>query len=140
MKTGDWVFCEFKLQQITEMKEGRVTGVSTGYISMGSYDLRDRIFPMTKRIKVISEEFERSYSKLHDNSGTLNLNFPDFNRWYIEKWVETCKDSENDEYVGKKYDELYKFERTVLDQIKTLQNDLEVEGIPFFRPKIRLAS
>lgn len=135
MNTGDWVFCEFKLKQIKKMEGDRVISVTDGYFETSSYSMNNSIFPMTKRIKVISEEFERSYQKLHDNSGRLNLNFPDFNRWYIETWAKTCKKSTDDNFVELSYKKLYEFEKAVLDEIKNLGN-IRIGDVFLFRQNI----
>ena len=43
---GEWCFCEFRLQQVTETEENRITRVSDGMVSSFSTDLSDRCYPL----------------------------------------------------------------------------------------------
>jgi hypothetical protein len=126
-KKGDWVFCEFKLQEILEVEENRVTSVHDGWFEMGSLDLSDRCFPLTVRNKVISDSFKNFSDQVHAirNNG---LNYPDINRYLISKWVDCCEET-NDEKIQKVYIEIEEF----IDKLKDIHLDLKINGINVFR-------
>lgn len=109
---NEWVFCEFKLQQITEMEGERVTSVKDSLFEMGSRDLSDCCFPLSLRNKRISDEFAWHKDKLH-REGARGLNFPDIHRWMVDKWAETMRD--RDERVGDHFKEMHAF---VADMLK----------------------
>lgn len=120
-KVGDWVFCEYELSYIKELKEGRITEVSDGSCSHGSYDLSDRIFPLERFIKVISESYKHYYDELHkyDFNG---LNWPDIHRWFVNHWVETCKNKNGDkDYFRKRWDEVRDFVNGFRDNYKDMK-------------------
>jgi len=132
-KVGDWVFCEFKLQMIKSVHEdGSVTEVSDGYFSHGSGDLRDRIFPLSLRGKGISEEFHRTSKALHNIKGSNSLNYPDFNRFEIDLWVEAMQDVENTERVSACFAKLKKFEAGIIDAIE-IASTVEILGVRLYR-------
>jgi hypothetical protein len=70
---GDWGFYEYKLVQIEEMNEGRITSVRDGYFEMGGCDME--VLPLTLHNKVWSEEFAALRHKLHEK-GSSGLNYP----------------------------------------------------------------
>jgi len=124
-KVGDWVVCEFKVQQIKQISEdGRVTDVSDGYISHGGWSLNDRVFPLTLRSKIISEEFYDVYHKIHklDDKYKISLNFPDINDYLITEWVKVMTDDDDDESIRKGYDKI----RKMLETLETKM--VEVSG------------
>lgn len=96
-KTGDWCFCEFKLQQILETEENRVTEVSDGSFRMSGNNLSDRCLSLDLKIKRVSDYvsyWSDRFHKLNNNS----LNYPDLNRELIQRWAEMCENI-NDEKV-----------------------------------------
>lgn len=130
-KVNDWCFCEFKLQQITEVEEGRVTSVSDGRFSLGSYDLSDRCYPLDLSIKRVSDSVAYYSDKFHK----LNIpgfNYPDFNRELISRWVNLCDHVKDNDTIKKLYDELQEFcnniERTINNQ-----RDVSIAGFNLYR-------
>lgn len=91
-KVGDWCFCEFKLQQIIEAEEGRVTSVSDGFFNHGSHSLNDRCFPLSLFNKRASDEAE-NWSALIHKMGT-GLNYPDIHRKLVALWYDICEGGE----------------------------------------------
>ena len=132
-KVGDWAFFEHKLAIVKRVEaDGRVTEMSTGHFSTSSIDLRDCMFPMDLRGKCVSDEYQSQYDKLHKESGGLNLNFPDFHRWFVEKWSECMECRHDDEVVKTAYEELNQFVRGILDAISD-QRGRSVMGVGLFR-------
>lgn len=132
-KVGDWAFFEHKLAMVKRVDaDGRVTEMSTGHFSTSSMDLRDRMFPMDLRGKCVSEEYQCQYDKLHKESRGLNLNFPDFHRWFVDKWAECMERRHDDEVVKAAYEELNQFVRGILDAASD-QRGRSVMGVGLFR-------
>lgn len=130
-KIGDWCFCEFKLQQIINTKENRITEVSDGMFSMSSSDISDVCFPLDMRIKRCSDSvayWSKTFHKLNHNS----LNHPDLNRELISRWVKMCENIEDEKISQKIYDQLDKFGNAVVSKIKDLKYE-EIEGVQLFR-------
>lgn len=136
-KQGDWCLCEHKLQQIKEVADdGRVTGVSDGQFRMGSWDLRDRCFPLTLRNKNISDSFQYYHDKLHKETHHLNLNFPEFHRYTVDQWQKAINETDDD----KCQQIIRSFGDWIDAVINTTTNSLEaieVGGISLFRPRFR---
>lgn len=130
-KVGDWVFCEFELQIIKEIKDGRITSVSDGHFGLSSHSLNDRCFPLEMRVKVISDYFDYHYNKI-DNSSRNGLNYPDINRHFVDKWVETCTNREDVALLNKGMEEIAEFTNAVLDRCGALKNET-VGGVNLFR-------
>lgn len=129
-KKDDWCFCEFKLQQIMEVKDGRITDISDAWFRLSSSDLSDRCFPVNMEIKRISDTvavYSREFHELNNNS----LNHPDLNRELIRRWVEMCKETDN-EKLQKLYDGLSKFCNEIKRKVRDLSYE-QVEGINLFR-------
>lgn len=128
---GDWVYCEFKLQKIKEVAEdGCVKEVTTGYISHSSSDLRDRIFPLEIKVKLISENFSCISDRLHKLRA--NLNYPDINRYLIQQWVEACENRDNTEKIEKIYNTVNLFEEKIRDVVSEA-TDVRVHGVSIYR-------
>ena len=127
---GDWVFCEFKLQQIMETNENRITEVSDGMFRMGSYDISDRCFPLTLSIKRVSDVVSY-WSKQFHEAKCNGLNHPDLNRALISRWVDICENIDNEKLANEKMEELSKFGKSVMDKIINLKYE-EVEGVRIF--------
>lgn len=115
MKVGDFVFCEFKLQQIKEMEGERVTGVRDGLFEMGSYDCRDRCMPLTIDMKRIADEFAHHSAKIHREGGA-GLNYPDIHRWLVDAWVEACMAQNASEPIKPHFEKVQRFTRDVLEK------------------------
>lgn len=130
-KKGDWCFCEFKLQQITEMNETKITSVSDGNFSHGSSELNDRCFPLDMTVKRISDNvsyWHDQFHKLHHNS----LNFPDLNRELIVRWCEMCKNKENADYLKNLDEKLTEFCKSVIQLVSDAKLKT-VGGVSIFR-------
>ena len=127
---GDWVFCEFKLQQIMETNENRITEVSDGMFRMGSYDISDRCFPLTLSIKIVSDAVSYWSQQFH-KAECKGLNHPDLNRALISRWVDICENIDNEKLANEKMKELSKFGKSVMDKIINLKYE-EVEGVRIF--------
>ena len=130
-KKEDWCFCEFKLQQIMETEENRITSVSDGMFRLGSSDLSDRCYPLEMKVKQISDtvaHWSREFHNLENNS----LNHPDLNRELIRRWVELCDNREDENRLEKLYAKLSEFGNSVLRKVRDLDFE-EVDGVRLFR-------
>ena len=129
-KKEDWVFCEFKLQQIMETKENRITEVSDGTFRMSGHDISDRCFPLTLSIKIVSDTTSYWSKQFHEAKCNV-LNYPDLNRALISRWAEICENIDNEKDVTEKLEELSKFGNSVMKKIYNLQYE-EIEGVRIF--------
>lgn len=130
-KIGDWVFCEFKLQIIEEIKDGRITCVSDGHSSHSSWTFNDRCFPLEKRVKTISDYVDFQYQQIQ-NLRNKGLNYPDIYRWFVDKWCEMCNNRNDTKLVNKLTVELNEFTTAIVNRCKDLKNET-VGGINLFR-------
>jgi len=131
-KKGDWVFfCEFELKQIKETEESRITSVSNGSVSHGSYDLSDRCYPLEMTIKVISDEVEYFSRKFHSLKNNA-LNHPDLNRALVDRWVIMCENKNNEDQLKTLFKELSTFCNAILKGVEEISHT-EIEGIKIFR-------
>jgi len=127
-KVGDFVFCEFKLQEINEMSLGMVTSVHDGWFETGSNNLSDMCFPLTIRNKVISDSFSGFSNKIHEinNNG---LNYPDIHRYFVSRWMECCNGASDDK-IKAIYSEIENFIKDIKEKVST---DVSINGIRVFR-------
>ena len=130
-KKGDWCFCEFKLQQIQETQDNRITCVSDGMFSLSSNDLSNKCFPLDMKIKQISDTVDYWSNAFH-NLNNNSLNYPDLNRALISKWIEMCENKENENLLKELYLQLNKFGKDVTTKVKNLSYE-EIDGINLFR-------
>lgn len=121
MKVGEWVYCEFELGQIVAMEGQRITEFSDGSFRHGSYDLVGRCFPLSVKLKLISEEYAYWNSRLH-KEGANGLNYPDIHRWLVEHWVKTCAKPDNKEWRKQRYEELARFCEGILDKCQDFKH------------------
>lgn len=129
-KINDWCFCEFELQQIKRMEEGRVTEVTTGQFCMSSHDLTDRCFPITMPVKIASDNMQYWHKEFHKLS-MAGLNYPDLHRRLVSMWVDICEES-NEEILKSLYKKLEEFGRSILNRVRDLKYE-EVDGLSLFR-------
>ena len=80
-KEGDWAIRGYDVVQIKKVeKDGRVTDVSDGHFSLGSYDVRDTLRPLTLANKSIADSVNAAMWRLHRHKNNQGLNFPDIAR------------------------------------------------------------
>ena len=128
---GEWCFCEFKLQQVMETEENRITEVSDGMFRLGSSDLSDRCYPLELEVKRISDTVAYWSTKFHELKNNA-INHPDLNRELIRRWVELCDHRKDENRLKELYDSLSSFGNSVLRKVQDL-NFEEVEGVRLFR-------
>ena len=129
-KVGDWVFCEFKLQQIKRIEKHNVKEVSDGHFSHSGYDLTNRCFHLDMKIKLYSDSVRYWSNQIH-STNNLNLNYPDINRYFIDLWVDLCENKDDDEIVKELYDKLEGFTRKIMNKSKDLKSEM-VNGVHLF--------
>lgn len=131
-RVGEWVFCEFKLQQITRVVNGEVCGVSDGHVACGG-NVTDRCMPLTMDIKCISNNYERTYQAIHQK-GKTGLNYPAIHNWLVREWVAACAAARAGAarvVLTRSFEILGEFEQAVLNK-----QDIESGyGFPLFRPR-----
>ena len=128
---GEWCFCEFRLQQIMETEENRITRVSDGMIRSSSSDLSDRCYPLEMDVKCISDTVAYWSTKFHELKNK-SLNLPDLNRELIRRWAELCDNRKDENRSKELYDSLNNFGMSVLRKVHDLSLE-EVEGVSLFR-------
>lgn len=128
-KTGDWCYCEHKLVQIKEMQGTNIVSISDGFSESYSSDWNDSCFPMTMKVKQISDAFENCYMQLNNQLGKLggNYNFPDFHRYSVSLWRRAITQPDKDwiKIFEKWCDD-------VIEKAASLK-DLKIDGIPLMR-------
>jgi hypothetical protein len=123
-KIGDMVICEFEICEIRGISGERVTEVSDGIFSHNSYDLSDRIFPLTLANKVCSEPFSRYKDKLL-KEGLNCFNYPDFCDFFVQKWVLALQNpNESCKYIN----EMIGFVDAVLEEMQKMKK-IQVQGV-----------
>ena len=128
---GEWCFCEFRLQQVTETEENRITRVSDGMFSSFSSDLSGRCYPLEMDVKCISDAVAFWSVKFHELKNN-SLNHPDLNRELIRRWAELCDNRKDEKRLTELYDSLNNFGISVLRKVQDLSFE-EVEGVSLFR-------
>jgi hypothetical protein len=128
---GDWIYCEFKLQQIKKMREEEITEVTDGHFTLGSHSLNDVCFPLDIKVKCVSDNFEYWNRRLHGETH-LNLNFPDIHRWLVGKWVLICESREDDTALNSGMNELEKWATEIINRCRELKQEM-IGGIRLFR-------
>ena len=126
-KVNDWCFCEFKLQQIKDMKEGRVTEVTDGFFSHSGHSLGDLCFPLSlhaKRASDTAEHWSREMHKLH------GLNFPDIHRKLVDLWADICEAPEKESTPA--YEALEAFGKSVVEYVLNTKSQ-QVSGVSIYR-------
>lgn len=130
-KKGDWCFCEYKLQQIKEMKDGQISEVSDGMFSTGSRSLNDRCFPVDLKIKRISDEFQHYSDMLHAEK-SFNLNYPDIHRYLVAQWAAACEAIADYKKVEAIMEEVEQFRRGISDILSDIRYK-NIQGVLIFR-------
>jgi hypothetical protein len=130
-KKGEWCFCEFTLKQVTETNGNRITTVSDGYFSHGSYDMSDRCYPMEMKVKVISDDVNYWHNQFHQLKHN-SLNHPDLNRALIEMWVDMCENRNDEEKLKKLYEKLNTFGQDVVNRVQNIKDEI-VGNVKLFR-------
>ena len=102
-KVGDWAIRGYDIVQIIRVEpDGRVTDVSDGHFSYGSWDVRDMLRPFTLKNKSIAMTVDSKMDELHRHKRNNLLNFPDIARKAEELSIEIID--------GKiTYDTMYEF-------------------------------
>jgi hypothetical protein len=130
-KEGDWCFCDFELQQITEIKDGLIKETKNGYLSHGGHDLTDDCFPLDLSVKNISQTVMGWRNRFH-NIKNNSLNYPDLNRKLIGMWRFMCENKDDVEALRELYDELDDFGNSIVQATDDLST-MEVGGVKLFR-------
>ena len=129
-KVGDWLFCEFKLQQVTRVEGSQITEVSDGNFCHSSNGLNAQCFPLEMKVKLISDSFKYWSAKLH-KEGNRSLNYPDIHCWLVDKWANTCEHRGDDVYVEKSISELNRWAGEILQRCNELKY-VVLEGVKIF--------
>jgi hypothetical protein len=129
-KQYDWCFCEFKLQQIKEMKDNCVTEVSDGNFSHSSSDLSDRCYPLEMKYKQISDEVAYWSKKLHELNHN-SLNYPDIHRALVERWCEMCDNADDLDKLPNLYNKLADFCNAIIRKVQDIRSEY-LDGVRIF--------
>ena len=128
MKTGQFVFHEFKLHQIVEIFEGTDgvarLSITDGFVS--SNVLESNVVELTLETQQISTEFQVLYARLRD---LRNLNFPGIRPIFVNFWLQACRTNLPDELTfAARGAELLVTD--ILDRVR----DFQYKGISLLRP------
>lgn len=130
-KLGDWCICEMEIKQVTGVDRDTLVpqALSCGYFKSGCSDWTDRMFPLTLRNKNIATYFKNLYDELHKTN--RNLNFPDLNRYFCDKCVETLN-AKTEEETRKLCEEIRQFQESIIESCKDVMRK-NVNGVALFR-------
>lgn len=132
-KVGDWVFYEFRLVQIKEIEEGKVTQISDGFFSTFGLDLGHNIVPLTLKNKCVSDRTRVVYENLYESAGSSKwkyLNWPEIHPKFVSLWLDLCNNLITKDEIS--YDCIYDLKDKILAAID-LVNKIRAEGIRLFR-------
>ena len=90
-KVGDKAFHDHEEVTITDIEDGRVTGLTNGYIRSGYWNFNPELFPVTDGGRKIVDFFHEQYEDLHKMPGNRLFNWPDLARAIELKFVETMR-------------------------------------------------
>lgn len=113
---GDFVYFEFNLVQIKEMKGPNIQTVNDGLFSTSGKFLNDRVRLLTMRNKIISEAFEKTSEEIHDLNNN-KLNYPDIHNKLVELWIEACDivpSPPKEEELQAMYERVRQFKETII--------------------------
>lgn len=128
-KKDDWVFYNFRLVQIKEIEEGKITQISDGFFSTHGLDLGKNVVPLTVRNKCISDEIKAVYyDDLYRMKGTRHLNWPEIHSKLVDLWLALCKTKKKEI----SYNRIYDFRDKVVAAAEEA-NNITVEGINLLR-------
>lgn len=130
-KKNDFVFCEFKLQQIVAMEGSNITEVSDGLFSHSGNNLNDRCYELSLKNKTVSEFFERIHSQLHELKNNA-LNHPDMNRYLINKWCDCCF-TKDVKVINNIIESTEKWFEAVKNYVEIECRSKEIDGVRIFR-------
>jgi hypothetical protein len=88
MNVGDFGYFDFNLVEVKRIENGILKEVSDGMFSTYG-NLSDGYFPVSLRIKNISEIFMKLSNKIHENHFP-SLNYPDIHRYLVSQWIDAC--------------------------------------------------
>lgn len=130
---GEWVLFEHGVVQIKRTEAGRVKSVSTGSFETSSYDLSDRIFPLTLAGKSCADWFDYYYHDLHREEGGGKLNWPDLSRRITDLWADTMLVLDDEVKRGEAYDKAQSFFLEVKDKLRNLRRTETTDGLKLFK-------
>lgn len=130
-KVGDWVFHEFRLQQVTEVKNDYnhpfPYELSDGYFIHGATE--EDVFPLSLEGKLAADYYRGKYDHLHKIGPTLN--WPDLNRKICELFEATMQSFPDKVKTKVSYDTAEQFFRQIEDAIETSKN-VVIGGVKLF--------
>ena len=128
-KKGQTVYYEFKLYVISEITDGRVTCLADKVAMIGSYDLKNHIFPVSQKVADLSEFVQSIYTEL-DPVCRHRFSRRNIHDYLIEQWELLCS-IEDEKEVSLKKQKLIDFKNRVLTEYKRLSY-LEIHGVNLF--------
>lgn len=123
IKDGDWVICDLRIGQISEIEENGMASFRDGFSQLGGRIL-DRCRPLTLRNKAIVETFDIYYNRLKEIDGNSGFNYPDISRHLSTLALNAIDNPENDKIF---YDMGAEFSREASDYKQVIQ------GVRLFR-------
>lgn len=131
-KVGDWIFHEFKLKVVEDINSsGEINSVSDGYFITGGAIGNHLCFPLNKRVKDISERFDRLYNRIYSEGERL-LSFPSIHNLFVNMWVEMCNEKDDDEKYIKNIEVIEKIAQEIIDNIKDVRN-IRIKNVQIFK-------
>lgn len=126
---GEWCYCDFRLQQVTETSGARITETFDGIVRSGGYDKSTECYPITVDIKLVSEFIEDLNNKLRGIGNRLN--WPEISKALIERWVLLCESIGDAEELKSQYNSVTNFCKVIIEKHTELKNTY-VEGVRIF--------
>lgn len=130
MNTGDWIIFQYRIVQIKEAKDGRVTSVSDGQFETSGYNLSDRCFPLTLANKNAADYIESYAARVHREGGP-GLNYPALHSKAVELAWGIMNLPEEKDAREPAYEAARKFYQVLFEAIRS-HSAVEIENIRVF--------
>ena len=126
---GDWVYHDYELCQVVRIDGERVKEVTTGFFITSGYELM--CFPLTIKIKLISDNWMYCERKIRDAEGGRRLNWPGIHRALVQSWKKAVDVSDDGQLLQAEFNACDQFVRDVIEGINSAKK-ISVGGVAIF--------
>ena len=133
-RIGMPIYHDFELYFIEEIRPHGGTGelhyvIDSGYIRTSVEP--ENAFPVTKRIRIISDNFKTSRNAL-SKLGNVGLDLASINASYVSDWRDICNYADDDMYVSKRLADFRDLHLNIVNRAKDRSSET-IEGVKIFK-------
>jgi len=133
----DFCYNEFEMKEIIKIQDGIIKELCDGYFISSCSNFNKEIFPISLKVKKISEIYSENYNKLSQiemNKGCKGINYPVIKNYFNNHWVKTCAYvQESADYdVASRLNEINKFTTDILDEYNNRKN-IKINNVSIFK-------